>query len=95
MQPVTLLSLPVRLDSSTVSGLVQSLLSLRGRDLDLCGMNVERVGGQGLQVVLSAFETWSADGQRLRIVDPSVALCRGLEMLGFPFGEPAPEEVFP
>ena len=85
--------LPARLDSSTATTVAEGLKPLRGRDLDLCGFDVERVGGQGLQVLLAAFKTWAQDGHALRIVDPSPAFCSGLEALGFPFRAPLAEEL--
>lgn len=85
--------LPARLDSSTAVAVAEGLKSLRGRDLELCGFDVERVGGQGLQVLLAAFRTWVQDGHALRIIDPSPALCSGLEALGFPFRAPLSEEL--
>lgn len=86
--------LPARLDGSTAALVTEGLRSLRGQPLDLCGFDVERVGGQGLQVLMAAFRTWAEDGQTLRIVDPSTALSGGLQTLGFPICDfPMAEEA--
>lgn len=84
--------LPARLDGTTASMVAEGLRPLRGQAIDLCGFDVERVGGQGLQVLLAAFWTWSEDGHTLRVVDPSSALSGGLQTLGFPLCDTPPVE---
>lgn len=78
------LILPGRLDSTSLEGLLSALRERRGSDLDLDGSMVDRIGGQGLQLLISAFQTWSADGFRLRVIDPSFNLTTAVERLGFP-----------
>lgn len=78
------LLLPGRLDSTTLAGVLSSLLDRRGADLDLDGSMVDRVGGQGLQLLISAFRTWASDGRVLQLTDPSSSLVTAAERLGLP-----------
>ena len=76
------ITLPAVLGLSEAGGLRDQLLSARGQMLDLDGARVARLGGLGLQVLLSAHATWRQDGFRLRLVQPSDALLQGLELFG-------------
>jgi anti-anti-sigma regulatory factor len=76
--------LPGRIDSSTLPAIVEALRERRGVGLDLDGSAVDRIGGQGLQLLISAMATWAQDGHRLRVVEPSAALLANTERLGFP-----------
>ncbi len=86
------LPLPSELDMKAASPLKAALAECRGRDVELDGSAVTRLGGQCLQVVLAAVRDWAVDGRSLSIVSPSVALVDHLEMLGV---RPAPhtEEI--
>lgn len=75
-------ALPSVLGLTEAAGLRERLLAARGRMVDLDGSGVERLGGLGLQVLLSAHATWSRDGQRLRLLRPSDALRDGLALFG-------------
>jgi chemotaxis protein CheX len=70
------------LDLKAASPLAESLLSMRGNDLVLDASHVERVGGQCLQVLVSAVSTWHADGVSMDFADPSDAFSDGLAGLG-------------
>lgn len=76
------IELPSVLGLTEAAGLRDRLLAARGRMLDLDGSKVERLGGLGLQILLSAHFTWDRDGQRLRLLQPSEALRDGLALLG-------------
>ncbi|MGO9007123.1 MAG: STAS domain-containing protein [Beijerinckiaceae bacterium] len=76
------LVLPSILDLKAALPLVEHLLPLRGSDLLLDASKVERLGGQCLQVLVSAAATWQADGFTLVFVKPSDALIEGLAVLG-------------
>ena len=78
------LILPGRIDATTLGGLLAALKDRRGADLDVDASMVDRIGGQGLQLVLSAFRTWREDGRRLRIVDPSPNFLAAVDRLGLP-----------
>lgn len=79
--PETVSLSPV-LGLSEAGALRDQLLAMRGRMVDLDGSKVERLGGLGLQVLLSANATWRQDGQRLRLTAPSEALRHGLALFG-------------
>jgi chemotaxis protein CheX len=70
------------LDLKAASALTAVLLGARGRDVDLNGSAVQRLGAQCLQVLLSARTTWEKDGLNLQIVNASHDLIEGLELLG-------------
>jgi chemotaxis protein CheX len=58
-------ALPPVLDLRAATALKAELLQRRGQPLTLDAGAVERIGGLGLQVLLSARRTWEADGQML------------------------------
>ncbi|AQR63111.1 hypothetical protein BZG35_16715 [Brevundimonas sp. LM2] len=82
MVPASLIMLPCRLDSAALLSCLADLLERRGAPLILDGSAVERLGGQGLQLLLSAFKTWREDGQPLRLQSASEALLAGMRQLG-------------
>ena len=69
------LSLAPVLDLSAAAPLRILLLAHRGQDVELDASAVSRVGGQCLQVLLSAQRTWQADGRSFRLNNASDA-CR-------------------
>ena len=62
--------------------LTTELLGHRGQPVSLNAAGVRRLGGQCLQVLLSAQSTWSADGQPFEIVEPSLEFTEGLALMG-------------
>jgi chemotaxis protein CheX len=76
------LTLPAEFNVSDLQPLVDRLLQARGRRLELEGSQVERIGGLGLQVLISARKTWLADGQKLSLANPSPALEDALALAG-------------
>lgn len=70
------------LDMIAAGPLVRELLSHRGRPLAVDASGVRRLGGQCLQVLLSAQATWSADGQPFEIVEPSPEFAESLVLMG-------------
>ena len=74
--------LPPILDLRAAGPLAAELLGRRGKPIVLDGAGVERLGGQCLQVLLSARATWAADGQPFRIDRPSTAFTDTLGALG-------------
>jgi chemotaxis protein CheX len=68
-------------------------LSYRGNDLQVDGAQVQRIGGQVVQVLLSARMTWQQDGLNLRVVKPSAAFAEVVELLGIGEGELLDKEV--
>jgi len=61
------------LDLGAAERLHARLLELRGQPLDIDASQVERLGGLCLQVLLSARNTWRADGQGAVIGPASTA----------------------
>jgi len=70
------------LDVNAAGPLTLTLLELRGQPLALDASQVRRIGGQCLQVLLSAQATWAVDGQAFDIVSPSPDFADGLALLG-------------
>jgi len=76
------LALPSCLDLSSAAALARDLTARRGAALRLDASAVERVGGLGLQVLLSARLTWRNDGVGFAVVDPSEAFRADCAQLG-------------
>lgn len=70
------------LDMTAAGPLTAALRARRGQPVTLDASNVRRVGGQCLQVLLSAEATWSADGHAFAIVDPSPDFAEGVALMG-------------
>lgn len=69
-QPATL-KLGAALDFRAATPLRAELLALRGRPLEVDGGDVERIGGQCVQVLVSAAHTWAEDGVSFAITKRS------------------------
>ncbi len=76
------MTLPNELDIKAAGPLAAELLAARGKDLTLNASQIERVGGQCLQVLLSAATTWTADGAELTIEEPSPAFVDAIQTAG-------------
>ncbi|MDB5439467.1 MAG: hypothetical protein JWM33_1894 [Caulobacteraceae bacterium] len=85
-------TLPAVLDLKLASGLAANLGALRGRDITLDASEVCRLGGQCLQVLLSAEKTWVGDGHTLAVVNPSPEFTEALALLGAAAFAPAQVE---
>jgi chemotaxis protein CheX len=72
--PLYEINLPKALDLRAASPLANALLSSRGGAMRLDASQVETVGAQCLQVILSARQTWERDGVPLTIVNATTAL---------------------
>lgn len=80
--PSRRLELPEMLDLRAATPLAAQLLTLRGEEVILDASAVQRLGGQCLQILLSAKATWELEGAELRVVDPSPGFVEGLQLLG-------------
>jgi chemotaxis protein CheX len=78
------LKLGETLDLCAASSLTEALRAARGRDLEIDASDVRRVGGQCLQVLLSATAAWTADGKAFAISNPSSDFIEGMTLLGAP-----------
>ena len=76
------LALPPILDLTAASTLLENFLTLRGRPLSLNAADVQRLGGQCLQVLLAARAAWAADEQDLHLGDCSEDFLAALGLLG-------------
>jgi len=76
------MTLPSELDIKAAGPLAAELLAARGKDLVLNAAQIERVGAQCLQVLLSAAATWSADGAEISIEEPSPAFSDAIAVAG-------------
>jgi len=72
-QPAAKLLLEPVLDLGAAERLHARLLELRGQPIDIDASQVERLGGLCLQVLISARNTWSGDGQSAVIGQASTA----------------------
>jgi chemotaxis protein CheX len=76
------LQLPEVLDMNAAAPLAGELVTYRGGDLQADASQVQRIGGQGIQVLLSALATWQQDGFRFSVVNPSAAFTDIIGVLG-------------
>jgi chemotaxis protein CheX len=70
------------LDITAAAPLTSEMLAHRGKDVRVDASKVERVGGQCLQVLLSAAATWSHDGADFLLSAPSTPFAEALETAG-------------
>ncbi|WP_207801782.1 STAS domain-containing protein [Phenylobacterium hankyongense] len=82
--PAAMVRLGEVLDLNAATPLATELLALRGRDLEVDASAVQRLGAQCLQVLLSARDTWDADGAGFAVVGPSPEFSAVLALLGAP-----------
>jgi chemotaxis protein CheX len=82
------LDLPPVLDLIAAPALLDNLLQRRGQSLAVDAGHVQRLGAQCLQVLLAARAAWEADGQTLRLKNPSGEFAASLELMGL-----SPEEL--
>ena len=78
----TLIALPAVLDLRAADPLKVQLLAVRGQEASLDASAVERLGGLCLQVLLSAIQTWRADGQALTFINVTEAFASQWSALG-------------
>lgn len=76
------ITLPTELDIKATGPLTAQLLALRGKDVALNASQIERVGAQCLQVLLSAAATWASDGAELTLEEPSPAFVDAIRTAG-------------
>jgi chemotaxis protein CheX len=81
-EDLTTVALPSVLDLKAVGPLHQALLSARGTPLDIIASDVTRLGGLGLQLLLSARATWANDGLPFSVSAPSEDFNAALALFG-------------
>ncbi|MEO6376505.1 MAG: STAS domain-containing protein [Caulobacteraceae bacterium] len=80
--PDAMMRLPEIIDVEAVSHLAGELIAHGGRPLTLDASDVQRLGGLGLQVLLSARKTWAEDGLEFTVINPSPAFADAVELFG-------------
>ena len=76
------LRLPISLDLPAARPLAAALLERRGKPITIDASAVGQVGAQCLHVLLSAKQTWQADGVSLSIVNCAARLIEDLKLVG-------------
>jgi len=76
--------LPSVIDLKAVTPLHQELLAARGRSVSIDASGVTRLGALGLQVLMSARNTWAEDGQPFAIVQPSEEFNGAMQLFAAP-----------
>ena len=87
----TLIALPAVLDLRAADPLKVQLLAVRGQEASLDASAVERLGGLCLQVLLSAIQTWRADGQALTFINVTEAFASQWSAFGASAADLAPQ----
>lgn len=87
------LKLPEVLDQTYAGPLAEALLAMRGAKVEVDAGQVQRVGAQCVQVLMSAMATWKADGVGLCVNDPSQEFRDALSLLGVGLAEISTEEA--
>ncbi len=86
--PKTLV-LPEVLHIKAAISLAEDILSLRGTEVIIDAPHVARLGGQSLQILLSAVTTWHADGLTIEFAHPSESFVESFQLFGI-----APQTLF-
>jgi chemotaxis protein CheX len=76
------LRLPAVMDLRAAAGLAEELRALRGRPIRLDASGVERLGGLGLQVLLSGRLAWRADRLDFAVTHASDAFRADCALMG-------------
>ena len=77
-----MVQLPAVLDLPAAGKISQAILAARGQDIECDASQVTRIGGQCLQVLLSAAQTWQSEGCAFSVVSPTDEFLAGLKLLG-------------
>ena len=83
------------LDLRAAAPLAAKFLARRGEAVEVDASRVQRMGGQCLQILLSAIKTWKADAIPLAVVEPSFGFIEGVRRLGVATAEFLDEEDVP
>jgi chemotaxis protein CheX len=82
MKPAQTLQLPAVLDFNAAAPLHERLLALRGTDIEVDASIVERIGGQCLQILLSAKHGWEREKLSFSVAQASEAFSGTLAAMG-------------
>jgi chemotaxis protein CheX len=81
------------LDIRAASPLAGELINARGRNVTIDASNVQKLGAQCVQVLLSARSTWTTDGYSLVVADASEPFLDALSTLGIPISDISEQEL--
>jgi len=81
------LQLVENLDLTAVAPLHENLMSMRGNDVVIDASSVERMGGQCVQLLLSAHRSWAEDEASFEIENASENFLSAIALLGVEPGD--------
>lgn len=81
------------LDIRAASPLAGELINARGQNVTIDASNVQKLGAQCVQVLLSARSTWTTDGYSLVVADASEPFLDALSTLGIPISDISEQEL--
>ncbi|MGX9356527.1 hypothetical protein ACS3SW_15585 [Roseobacteraceae bacterium S113] len=70
------------LNSACVADLRESLLTVRGRNVELSVQGLEGLSALGVQLLVSASKQWQVDGLRFQVTSPVSEFCLLLRGFG-------------
>src|SRR5271163_2643467 len=76
------LVLPEVLDIKAATSLAEGISTMRGAEIVIDASRMARLGGQSLQILLSAVATWHADGLSIEFAHPSESFVESLLLFG-------------
>lgn len=82
MSQAAQLKLAPALDFRAAGALRDQFLAQRGKPIEIDGADVQRIGGQCIQVLVSAQRTWAQDGVAFELANPSPEMLRALGHVG-------------
>ena len=89
----TVVTLDPALDVTQATPLKNAFVALRGKDVIVDASDVQHLGAQCGQILLSAKKTWTADGRAMRLEQASTSFIEGLRVLGLTSLLPVEEHV--
>lgn len=89
----TIVALEATLDVTQAASLKNTFLALRGKDIFVDASEVQHLGAQCGQILLSTQKTWDADGHVMRLDSVSASFTEGLRLLGLTSLLPFEEHV--
>lgn len=70
------------LDLVAAPALLESFMQKRGEDIAVNAEQVQRLGAQCFQILLSAKKTWGIEGHSFHLDNPSPAFLEAVELMG-------------
>ena len=89
----TVLALVPALDVTHAATLADLLLGLRGKDIVVDASEVQHLGAQCGQLLVSAKRTWTTDGHAIRLEKASAEFIKNIRLLGLTSLLPVEEHI--